>query len=149
MWKLYSSETEGIAIKTNVGSLLDSFGTNYNWLPGRVKYIDYDEVTLPPTGKRWLQFLQKRKSFEHEHEVRIVIQEFPDNYPFNQTPIYDAGNYYKVNLSILIHEVVIAPFAPQWLVELVQSIVTRYDLEVPVTQSTLAASPEWDSWRTH
>ena len=81
MWKLYSSETNGIVIKTDFGSLLDSLQGNPGLILGRVDYIDYNDTDLSPTGDNWLQFLQKRKSFEHEHEVRFIIQEFPDTLP--------------------------------------------------------------------
>ena len=145
MWKLYSSETSGIAIRTNFGSLLDSLKGNPGLILGRVNYIDYDEIGLPSIGDRWLQFLQKRKSFEHEREVRIIIQDFPPEFPLNSTPVHDTGKYYEVDLSILIHEVIVAPLGPCWLVELVQSVAARYDLTAPVVQSTLAAPPNWDS----
>ena len=145
MWALYSSETDGIAIRTNFGSLMDSFKTDYHWMPGRVKYIDYDETSLPAIGDFWRPFLQKRKNFEGEREVRIIIQELPDKYPFEATPLYDAGNCYEVDLSILIHEVVVAPRAKDWLLELIQSVTARYSLKAPVVKSTLAQHPTWVS----
>ena len=143
MWNLYSSETHGIAIRTDFGSLMDSFKTDYNWMPGRVKYIEYDETSLPAIGDFWRPFLQKRKNFEGEREVRIIIREVPDNYPFDATPLYDAGNYYEVDLSILIHKIIVAPRATDWLLELVQSVAARYNLKTSVVRSTLADNPAW------
>ena len=145
MWKLYSRETDGVAIRTDFGSLMDSFGTNYPWMPGRVKYIDYDETSLPATGDFWRQFLQKRKSFQHEREVRIIIQERRCTIPLDFSPVYDAGNYYEVDLSILIHKVVVAPYAQDWLVDLVQSVAARYHLKAPVNKSKLGDPPTWFS----
>ena len=145
MWKLYSRETDGIAIRTDFGSLVDSFKTDYHWMPGRVKYIDYDETSLPAIGDYWRQFLQKRKSFEHEREVRIIIQERRRTRPLDFSPVYDAGNYYKVDLSILIHEVVVAPYAPDWLLELAQSVAARYKFKAPVVKSRLGDPPTWIS----
>lgn len=145
MWKLYSRETDGVAIRTDFGSLMDSFGTNHRWMPGRVNYIDHETSypAFPPMGSFWAPFLHKRKSFEHEHEVRIIIQDIPDEFPFDLSPIYDDGNYYEVDLSILIHEVVVAPYAQDWLVELVKSVAARYDLEASVNKSRLGAPPTW------
>ena len=54
------------------------------------------------------------------------------------------GNYYEVDLSLLIQEVVVSPYAPDWLLELVRSVVIRYDLQVPVVRSDLAHAPVWD-----
>lgn len=144
MWKLYSRETDGIAIKTDFGSLMDCFKTDYRWMPGRVNYIDH-ETSYPATGSLWAPFFHKRKSFEHEHEVRIVIQDIPEKFPFDFAPVYDDGNYFEVDLSILIHDVVVAPYAPEWLLELVKSVATRYNLEASVLKSRLGVSPAWVS----
>ena len=149
MWKLYAKDDNGIAIKTDFDSFARSFTASENIFIGKVSYVDYktaffaDKNSLEP-------FLCKRKSFEHEHEVRAIIQIWPlkkdgekELVDFSQD-ICDVGNYYKVDLSILIHEVVIAPYAQDWLIELVQSVAARYNLESPVIRSALADDPAWD-----
>lgn len=143
MWNLYSNETDGIAIRTDFGSLMDSFKTDYQWMPGRVKYIHYEEESWPVSGSYWRPFLHKRRNFEGEREVRIIIQEKPDKFPFDFTPLYDAGNHYKVDLSILVHQVIVAPRAKEWLLDLVQTVAARYNLKASVVRSALADNPKW------
>ena len=88
-------------------------------------------------------FFFKRKSFEHEREVRAVILDLDDENIQNFSPRYDVGNYYEVDISILIHEVVVAPYAQDWFLELVQSVADRYKLKAPVVKSRLAEPPTW------
>ena len=42
MWKLYSRETDGIAVKTNFGSFKQSLISNTSTYVGRVNYINYE-----------------------------------------------------------------------------------------------------------
>ena len=144
MWKLYSRETDGITIRTNFSSLRKCFAGTQHIRFGKVNYIDH-ATDYPDTTEFSCPFLHKRKSFEHEDEVRGIIQDIPDGFPVDFSPVYDAGNYYEVDLSILIHDVVVAPYAQDWLVELVQSVAARYNLEAPVNKSKLGEPPPWGS----
>ena len=97
-------------------------------------------------------FLCKRKSFEHEHEVRAIVQiplpgdqnEGKEGVIDLSQDICDVGNDYEVNLSLLIKEVIVSPYAPNWHLELVQSVAARYDLKAPVVKSRLGDPPTWD-----
>jgi hypothetical protein len=142
MWRLYSRETDGIAIKTNFGSLRQSFTTSQFIRLGRINYIDY-KTRFSGSGTMERPFFFKRKSFEHEREVRAVILDLDDENIQNFSPRYDVGNYYEVDISILIHEVVVAPYAQDWFLELVQSVADRYKLKAPVVKSRLAEPPTW------
>lgn len=57
--------------------------------------------------------------------------------------ICDVGNYYEVDLSQLVQDVVVAPYAAGWFLELIESVATRYNLEAPVVRSTLGDNPTW------
>ena len=151
MWKLYSKDDNGIAIKTNFDSFAKSFTSSEAIYIGKISYIDYETDFLPHSSLL-SAFLCKRKGFEHEHEVRAIIQILPPGdrndgkeevIDFSQD-ICDVGNYYEVDLSLLIQEVVVSPYAPDWLLELIRSVATRYNLEAPVVGSTLADNPTWD-----
>ena len=48
----------------------------------------------------------------------------------------------EVDLAELIQEVVIDPSAPGWLLELVDLVTERSDLQVPIYVSDLAEVPE-------
>ena len=88
-------------------------------------------------------FLHKRKSFEHELEVRAIHILHRDDEISKLRDEEIGGAYYEVDLSLLIKEVIVAPFAPDWFIELVKSVAALYGLKVPVAESTLADSPTW------
>lgn len=141
MWSLYSREKDGIAINTNFDSFKQSFIGNTDVYVGRVRYIDYSLDHIPE-GNIFNPFLHKRHSFAHEREVRAMNIISGDK-GFSQ-PAYDVGRYFKVDLSLLIKEVIVAPYAEDWFLELVQSVATRYTLKAPVSKSRLADKPRRD-----
>ena len=156
MWKIYASANSGIAIKTNFASFVESFITHEEIHIGEVQYIDYDSEKIPEDDLL-SPYLHKRKSFEHERELRAIIQHIPPevslenlpNFLGNETPTWpdmcDTGIYYDVDLNLLIQEVVIDPSAPDWLLDLVNSVADRYDLQAAIKKSRLAALPTWFS----
>ena len=147
MWRLYARETDGIAIKTDFDSFKNSFTCSEDIYIGSVNYVDYDSHFIPE-GNTFYAYLHKRKSFEHEREIRAIVQELPtDEQGVDRSrDICDIGKYYEVDLSVLIGKVgkvVVAPFAPDWFLELVKSITVRYNFEFPVVKSTLADNPTY------
>lgn len=145
MWKLYSREIDGIAIKTNFNGFKNSFTCDQAIHIGRVAYADYTRDFIPEVNV-FSPFLHKRKSFEHEREVRAIIQIWPskDGAIDLSQDISDTGEYYEVDLSQLIQEVVVAPFAQDWFLELVKKVADRYIPDKRVASSNLAESPIWD-----
>lgn len=154
MWKIYASANSGIAIKTNFTSFVESFITDEKIHIGKVQYIDYDSEKIPEDDLL-SPYLHKRKSFEHERELRAIVQHIPPeagpanlpNFLGDETPTWpdmcDTGIYYDVDLNLLIQEVVIDPSTPDWLLDLVKRVVKQYNLQVPVNQSHLAELPVW------
>ena len=144
MWKLYSREHDGIAIKSDFKSLSACFTGEDGIMIGTVSYVDYD-LTFIPEGNTLSPYLCKRHSFEHESEVRALTQEFPSREGKIDFALetYDVGKYQPVDLSALVTEVVVAPFAEDWFLELVTSVAVRYGLQVPVKKSSLAEEPVW------
>ena len=146
MWRLYSREEDGIAIKTDFDSFKNSFTCDQSIYIGSVSYVDYKSDFIPERNN-FSRYLHKRQSFEHEHEVRAISSRFPnrDGDEVSMQLYYDqiGGDYYKVDLSVLIKEVIVAPFAADWFMELINSVAARYDLKAPVIKSALADSPTW------
>ena len=134
MWKLYSREHDGIAIKTDCQSLWNSLDNTDNTYIGRVSYIDYSN-SLINEGNLFDPYLYKRREFAHEQEVRVVRCEMGSNPP--------DGIYHPVDLSVLIKGIVVAPYAEEWFAELVRSVAGRYELADYVTRSSLAGTPSW------
>ena len=146
MWKLYSREHDGIAVKTNFKSLAEGFTCSEDILIGRVKYIDYDKAHIQE-GNTFAPFLYKRRSFEHEKEVRAITLGDFELVEKGRIRVaqgrHETGAYYTVDISHLIEEVVVAPYADKWFIELVQSVASRYGITEPVSRSRLSESPRW------
>ena len=144
MWRLYSREHDGIAIKTDFKSLSKSFTCSDSIFIGKVNYVDY-ETTFIPEGNAFFPYLHKRQSFEHEREVRAITQNLPqrDGTIDLSQEVSAMETYYAVDLSLLVQEVIVAPYANDWFERLVQAVASRYGLRAPVNRSKLAEQPTW------
>lgn len=144
MWRLYGREHDGIAIRTNFKSLSESLLGPEDVFIGKVRYVDFSQ-TFIPEGNSMGPFLFKRMSFEHEREVRALMQDIPliDGVANVAQPVRATGRYHETDLSKLIHEIVTSPFAQEWFEELVKSVANRYGLQAPVKRSSLAEQPVW------
>jgi hypothetical protein len=140
MWRLYLRANEGVCIQSTYRRLRSC-------LPecvfiGEVNYIDYEtEGFFEGNGFNFV--MHKRKSFEHEREIRAVFWEM-DGSPNAQsykTKIEPAGLWIEADLQSLIETVHISPTAEPWLATVIQEVTSKYALHVPVLQSALARSP--------
>ena len=137
MWKIYTGQSVGIAIKTDFASLSKSFiGDNAIYI-GKVNYVDYNNSIIPE-GNLFYAYLHKRNHFEHEREVRAIMSDT------TQRNGQHMGRYCQVDLSILVHQVIVSPLAPEWFSQLVNSVATKYSLQAPVITSSLSDLPSWD-----
>jgi len=142
MWKLYTKTNESVCIQSTFRKLRDALGLTVR--VGMVRYVDYDKDWIPESNPL-APFLYKRKSFEHEHEVRAVIplgdlkelQKKPE-----QASQPTAGIWQQADLLKLVEKVFVAPDAPVWFFELVQKVTERYEQgSISVVQSSLSATP--------
>jgi hypothetical protein len=144
MWSLYLKSQEGIAIKSTFGHLVDSFEEEeLNIYAGRIRYIDYHQEHIPE-GNIFYPFVFKRRSFEHENELRALVGrlDLPGVLGVGGTPEEPlSGIYIRVKVDRLIERVYVAPTAPTWVRELVHNLVRRYSLDKEIVQSDLAVGP--------
>ena len=146
MWKLYAGHAEGLAIKTNFGSLKESLIGEEIVQVGRVTYVDYN-TTFIKENDPIAPFMHKRKSFEHEREVRAIIQKHnivDGKIMVGGPDIFETGTYCDVDTSKLVNQVIVPPYAEDWFTELVQATAVTYGLQAPVTKSSLASLPIWN-----
>ena len=141
MWRLYSLADEAICVQSTFNRLANALPDYAN--AGEVSYLDYEMQTIAD-GNVFNFIMAKRRSFEHEHELRAVIWERSsgelggDDIRNRATP---AGLSVPVDLSQLIEAVYISPTAPTWFADVVQQMLEAQKLNVPVTQSSLARTP--------
>ncbi|WP_097105503.1 DUF2971 domain-containing protein [Nitrosomonas ureae] len=143
MWSLYAKYSNGIAIVSTYNDLVQSVLDNQDYIVyiGIVNYIDYRKDHIPV--KNMLSpFLYKRKSFEHEKELRALIH--VRKYDEYDRPIDTDQNingiYVNVNLNELIKIIYISPTAEEWIVDLIKSILKKYNLNPLVFHSDLQSS---------
>ncbi len=145
MWKLHTTNEEGIAIQSTVKRLCESMRPAKApiWL-GKVNYIDFDQCE----EIRENIFLYKRRSFEHERELRAVMDLFK---LFPEGPYVEGENweemtgrfrsffngYLPVDLDVLIEKVLIAPKSAPWHKDLIQAVLDKFGVNKPLHQSTL------------
>ncbi|MEM5669932.1 hypothetical protein AAHB59_18150 [Bacillus cereus] len=146
MWDLYLKSGEGIAIQSNVGRLIESFAHSpQKILIGKVEYKDFNKDFV--SGEEPVDlFIYKRKSFEHEREIRAIHQ-----YPFvlsdegwiddKAEPPIEYGVGIQCDIRVLIEKVYISPTAPGWFEELVRSMCDKFNLNIDVIRSELSELP--------
>ena len=140
MWDLYTSSEYGICIKSKFQNLLESIDDPEDSIRyGPVSYIDYETETIPMNALSPIFF--KRKSYSYENELRIITDLLPIAIPYNPSIYKSRGQHVKVDLNLLVMEIMISPKAPAWFKETVQSLIKKYKLDFPVCDSCLNKEP--------
>ncbi|CAE6734446.1 hypothetical protein [Candidatus Nitrotoga fabula] len=142
MWKLYLKSNEGIAIQSTYKRLRDSIIDDRQVYLGKVKYIDYENDVIR-SDNMLAPYMHKRKSFEHEREIRAVVRipwTTTDIKITEQEPV-DHGIQIRINIESLIEKIYIAPGTPKWFIDLVSAVIKRYSCTFKVVQSKLDEQP--------
>ena len=126
MWDLYSSK-EGVAVKITAGNLLDlqlSLSPELCFV-SRVTYINFsggEWDKVKQTNHSCAPFFYKRKSFEHEREVRMICKK--ESHPIELDNFFD---------KIIVH-----PQSEAWFLDLTKTLVQKFGInESKVMQSKL------------
>jgi hypothetical protein len=141
MWKLYAQTPEAVCVQTTFRKLQAAMSGQAR--VGMVRYVDYEKGWIPESNPL-APFLYKRKSFEHEREVRAIVEpsEMEALLKIEGEPTTAPGRWVKINVAETIEQVLIAPDAPPWFLELVQQVTAKYERgAVPVMRSALAREP--------
>lgn len=134
MWKLYSAPGPCIAIESTIGQLKLSLTTRTDLAIDRVRYMDFDNDPIEKGHKHYGLFL-KRKSFEHEKELRAIIR----------LPEEGRGASVECNLDTLINRIHVSPLAPPYFKDAVKALCLGRvcGLQKPVLQSKLFNDPDY------
>jgi len=130
LWRLYCPlPSMGIAVQTSAGLLSEALRDQQRVKIGHVQYVDF--------RKNFAGFhdriFWKRKSLSHEAEVRAVIQ--------LSNSSEDTSLAVTADIQKLLISVVPSPFAPSWFPALLQSVMSRFDINTPIVPSELLAQP--------
>jgi hypothetical protein len=148
MWRLYARTTDAVAIQSTFSRLQEVLPSSA--FLGVVQYIDYNTEWMPE-GNAYYRFMHKRRSFEHERELRALIQATPlkpdpggsAGQIFDYIENTKRGQEAPVELVQLIEKIYVAPTAASWFRDVVKSITAKYGINLPVLQSALDQKPEF------
>lgn len=137
MWSLYAKSTDAIAICTTFKKL-------HQLLPsvarlGLVRYVNYKKAWIPE-DRPLHRFMHKRLSFQHEHELRALIDLGAPEVPLIGQEV-ENGLKVPVDLNRLIKRVYVAPRSTSWFLELVARVCVRYGLNQRPVRSSLYDDP--------
>lgn len=147
MWKIYASFGYGIAIKTSISNLIVSLKEyrDFNVFIGQIEYKDYENDFIG-VDNLFNPIFCKRRSFEHEKEVRAIIWT-PDS---GKNDILSSGvnsfeDVYGIKVPIILNQLVeaiyISPNSPFWIKEMIKSILNKYGFNIPVRQPDMMENP--------
>lgn len=134
MWRIYSENGNGIAIKSNVASIVSALKntddeSKINF--GLVNYIDFNDENLTSTdcaidGELFPPLL-KRTSFNHENEARLYIT--PDINLENPLEQKIEAKLIKIDINTLIDAIHISPSASELYRSSVRTICKKYGID--------------------
>lgn len=133
MWSQYVKSGEGLAVRTTFQRLTTALTpAGPSVAGGIVEYINFE---THPTAQfnLYTWAVLKRESFSHEREFRLVSMQNPG----------PDGIHVAVRVQDLVEKVFVAPTTPDWMYELVKSLISRYDLDVEVVRSELNQPPNY------
>ena len=128
LWDLYTNRS-GVAIQSSVGSLRRSISDLRDYFVGRVRYVDFDKEPTPELNVLVPPFL-KRKSFEHEKELRVLYWQADAN------PAADDHSL-KLDTNVLIERLYVSPTSPPWLVPSLERLCARFGISAKTSRSSL------------
>lgn len=146
MWRIYTGAIYGVAIRSTYGRLRDVFAdarkpnTGLVTYIGRVNYVDFSNELLNLESYH-LPFFYKRRSFEHEREVRMVLQDLSAIDQTVEAPPSHAVSLTRDELNGLISSLHLSPGAPNWFKALVRDVNFDYGLDREPIPSALDEIP--------
>ena len=134
MWDSYGNEN-GIAIKTTVEKLKNSIQIE-NYKEMDLLQVNYyskvDEYFIPNRKENhvYTNLLNKRISFEHEKEVRLIWH--PRDYG-NKSIIRKID----VDINQLIESIYVSPLYSSWQLNTIKELLNKIGFNIPVIKSDL------------
>ena len=155
MWGIYANQGNGLAIQSTFSNIIKALEeTEEAVYIGKVKYIDYRKDIIPE-GNMFNSLLYKRKRFEHEAELRLIVSDISTWKEINKektspgipqtVDISELIPFKKmhINLNYLIQSIYIAPKASKTFMDLVRAVSVDYGYDFNIIQPGLDEIPNW------
>lgn len=140
MWKIYSDMDKGLMITSSIEKLKESFEKTPEVIQlSEINYIDHETDLIDNPGNLTSAIIHKHKAFSFEEEIRLIHQ-VKDRagffYDWESEKIKNGKNL-KVDLNVLIDEVILSPYSPEWFLEMVKDLMKKYNLKKVIKFSAL------------
>ena len=135
MWEIYGRDNNAVAIQTSVGNIKNNIDASnldgHSLILKNVIYQKSDEINgvLPYEEC----FFRKRPHFSFEEEVRISLDTYSRYKPSKSTPY---GHKLPVHMNGLVDKILVHPDSPDWFLDVINSITSKYEIYAPVTRGT-------------
>lgn len=142
MWTAYAALGSGIAVRTTYSRLVNSLAS---WptptFIGCVNYLDYEKSVIG-SANFLSPFVHKRREYESEQELRVVVSQIPSSTRDGQSVIdysvsMPVGILAIVDLSVLVESIVLAPNTSDWQAEAIRKVVEALGYSFPISPSAL------------
>jgi hypothetical protein len=136
MWSLYARDNQGLAIRSTFKRMTES-------LP-RFSGADEEEpeYSITPAILHVGAGLVDYIDFADERELRLVCTAHPYmGDPTEESCFPQNGDYVPLDIKLLIKDVFVAPQAPGWFAEVVQSVINRFGFSFQLRHSSLDQDP--------
>ena len=141
MWRLYLKSNEGIAIQSTYNRLKNCLNESEIAIHlGTVNYIDYIKDAIP-WNNLLLPYIHKRKSFEHEKELRALIWSIQYVSVKSQADFSNGGISIPVDVKKLIEKIYVSPDSPLWYTNLVKDLTNKFGFDIQVVNSKINNNP--------
>lgn len=131
MWEIYGRDTNAVAIQTTAERMRENIDpsnlSGHSLILSNVVYKLADEIT--GTFPYEECFFIKRPHFSFEEEVRISLDTYSRGNPTKNTPY---GFYLSIFLNGFIEKILIHPDSPDWFMDVINSISTKYAIHASV-----------------
>ena len=145
MWDAYTTNNTAVAIRSTDKMLKDSFNEKDEIQLAKVRYIER-ETTATLNNNAHSQITHKSKFYEDERELRAFTMKFVSvpkrkGFGYGGEAPPEKGLYVKVNLNMLIEEIVVKHTAPPKFEDLAIDVMKKYKLNKLIRRSDLAEQP--------
>ena len=142
LWKIYSDFGKGIMLKSKLNNIeLSLSNASEDIRVSEITYIDYEKDLMPDYNSMF-PIIHKDVAYSYEEEIRFIHEIIPPfgwEHDWTKEEVED-GKYIKTDINILIDEIIIAPFAPEWYYNLIKELCVKYNLNKPIKKSRLSTS---------
>jgi len=141
MWKIYTTNSKGIAIQSTIGRLANCFVRKSNdffeRLNARIERVEYDldEIKDKPEEDDFERFQHKLKAYNYEKEVRVRLISIPTV----EKP--EIGREHEVDLNVLFDKIYLSHRLGDGLERFVEDLLIECNMKKEIVKPSFVRIP--------